>query len=268
MPRAAASKAWNYLPQLIAPAEFVKAITDAAAAAPVDPGSPFGRAVSALPQPPRPGPRRWFAGTYDQALRRTIRRCLDLGLFADDIAWHLGTDVDTIRLRIKQLAGRPLIASDTQKRLFRGTVVVAAAFVAFKAIGFTWSVGSRRIGASGQVLLAGRPLDTGVIEFRSFDSTTAVVTGPVIKRGSYRIHPRSGLLPGSYVVMISSPEPAATPASNSADTIAPPAAERIPENFNIASSQRVEVRRFCRNVFDFSIPEIRRDPGRKKKSQP
>ena len=261
MARAAASKVWNYLSEHITYPDFVQAVSDAAAGIPAGDTSVFGQAAAALPSRPVLRKQQWFSASPTRRLQAAVRQCLSLGLTAEDISRHLDTDIDVIRTHIGRIRRQIVTTSShASRRLFYGAAVVLLCIAAWKTVTATWSLGSQRITVSGNVQYAGKPLDNALIEFRSLDSETAVVSGAVIQDGRYRIPSRKGLLPGTYVVMITSPD---TPTANSTDkhlSAVPPAEERIPESYNSASTQRVEVRRLAQNTFDFDVPEIQRQP--------
>ena len=275
MARAAASKVWNYLHECLTYPEFVQAVTDAAAGKPPAETSVFGKMTAALPPPPRPQQQPWFSASPTQAMRGLVQKCLAIGLTADDIARHYHADIETIRGHIAQIQRRSRPSSTFWKNLPYVALAAAMLVIAYKALSLTWSQGSQRLAVTGQVQYAAKPLDNGIIEFRSIDAETAVVSGALIQDGAYRIPARKGLMPGTYVVMISSPEAsAAGPAGESNPAAVPPAQERIPGNYNTSSAQRVEVRRLGQNIFDFNIPQPQRlikpsgpVPSRRRSSQ-
>jgi DNA-binding NarL/FixJ family response regulator len=259
MARAAASKVWNYLPEFLTYAEFIQAVTDAAAGKPPDEASVFGKMAAALPPPPRPQQQRWFSASPTHSMRGLVQKCLAIGLNADDIARHYDADVETIRGHIAQIQRRSRPSSTLRKSLPYAALSAALLVIAYSALSVIWSQGSQRLAVTGHVQYAAKPLDNGIIEFRSTKAETAVVSGAVIQDGAYRIPARKGLMPGTYVVMISSPEAsAAGPAGESNPAAVPPAEERIPGNYNTSSTQRVEVRQLGQNVFDFNIPQPQR----------
>ena len=260
MARAAASKVWNYLPEFLTSyPEFIQAVTDAAVGTPPAETSAFGKMAAALPPPPRPQQQRWFSASPTQAMRGLAQKCLAIGLTADDIAWHYHADIETIRSHIVQIQRRSRPSSTFLKNLTYGALAAAMLVIAYKALSLTWSQGSQRLAVNGHVQYAAKPLDNGIIEFRSTDAETAVVSGALIQDGAYRIPATKGLMPGTYVVRISSPEvSAAGPTGEPNPAAVPPAQERIPGNYNTSSTQRVEVRRLGQNMFDFNIPQPQR----------
>jgi len=249
MARAAASRVWNYLPEYITYPEFIRLVTEADAGKQPDNMGIFATMVAALPPSHTPP-----LSSHTRGLESVVRQCLALGLHADDIAWYLSTDIELIRSHVRTILRRTASPSPTWRRLGYVVLAAAALVTAFKAVTATWSLGSRRIAISGHVQYGAQPLDSGVIEFRSLDSETVVVTGALIQDGLYRIPGPKGLLPGDYAVMISSPEATGAESVSALSGVAPPAKERIPEHYNSSSTQRVEVRRLGQNVFDFTIP--------------
>lgn len=106
-----------------------------------------------------------------------------------------------------------------------------------------------RLGITGQVNLDGAPLDEGSIRFTS-GGDAPMAAGALIREGSYRIPAEKGLLPGEYAVVIRSPD-------NDAPKILyegfPTAPDRIPSQYNAASTLKVQVARDGENSFKFDI---------------
>lgn len=124
-----------------------------------------------------------------------------------------------------------------------------------------------RQAVSGSITLDGAPLDQGSIQF-SPHQRSGVSGGAVITAGAYQIAADKGLPPGQYLVRIFSPVDAQEPAAEEPETMVPgptaapssrgprqppPGTERIPPEFNIESTQVVEVRDGGDNAFDFDI---------------
>jgi hypothetical protein len=112
---------------------------------------------------------------------------------------------------------------------------------------------------SGQVTLKGQPLDQGSISFMPIGEAAQgeVVTrsGAVIADGKYQIPRPQGLVPGKYKVALSSG--ASGGGVRPADPTEPTnivSIERIPADYNVATTQEVEVKDSGKNVFDFQIP--------------
>jgi hypothetical protein len=117
------------------------------------------------------------------------------------------------------------------------------------------SAGGRQA-VSGTVTLKGQPLDQGNIMFLPVSGDLATQSGALITKGGYQIPRAQGLQPGKYRVAISStdgqtpvePDALPGPSGNFASK------ERIPAEFNLKSTQQVEVKRGETNKFDFNIP--------------
>ncbi len=108
---------------------------------------------------------------------------------------------------------------------------------------------------SGSVTLNGAPLEQGTIEFASVDGSQQ--SGGGITNGKYSVPAEQGLLPGKYVVRISSTEEA-----NPGAPLGPPGPEAetvqnkqlIPPEYNTQSTLTAEVTEDGDNQFDFQIP--------------
>jgi len=112
---------------------------------------------------------------------------------------------------------------------------------------------------SGTVTLDGAPLETGTISFMSADPAGAsTAVGATIKNGSYSIAKGEGPVPGPYRVIISSPyeeapDPKKLAQSHPGDGDAPTVRDKIPPKYNSKSTEKVEVEKGGKNVFDFPI---------------
>jgi hypothetical protein len=109
------------------------------------------------------------------------------------------------------------------------------------------------MGLSGEVLFQGAPLKTGVIEFVSADGSQR--SGAAIEAGAYSIPAPKGLLPGKYIVRIScaqetEPAPAGPPGPES---MAQPAPNLIPPQYNVDSTLAAEVAESGDNQFNFDL---------------
>lgn len=124
-----------------------------------------------------------------------------------------------------------------------------------------------RQAVSGAITLDGAPLDQGSIQF-SPHQRSGVSGGAVISAGAYQIAADKGLPPGQYLVRIFSPVDAQEPAAEEPETMVPgptaapssrgprqppPGTERIPPEFNLESTQVVDVTDGGANAFDFDI---------------
>jgi hypothetical protein len=145
----------------------------------------------------------------------------------------------------------------SQPRPPRGLLAVAV--VALLAGGCGDRTGGR-LGISGTITLAGKPLDEGVIEFHPLDPTPGrpvTKSGALIKDGNYVIPKAQGLVPGRYRVVITAgdkkvPEPGDRPPGPSGRGLT--SKERIPPDFNVRSGQVIEVKNEGPNRFDYAIP--------------
>lgn len=101
---------------------------------------------------------------------------------------------------------------------------------------------------SGSVTFQGKPLDQGTIEFTAPDAPAPFAA--LISDGKYDIPAAQGLVPGNCKVRITSTEAfPITPEEYAAGKTAPPAKERIPEKYNAASQETVEVKSGNANRF-------------------
>jgi hypothetical protein len=94
----------------------------------------------------------------------------------------------------------------------------------------------------GAVSFQGKPVDYGQIQFQPEDPQHGVSSGAMISDGKYQIKMSQGLPPGSYLVMISSPD-----RGQQEKVEGPPgdertlAKERIPANYNLRTTLKLEV---------------------------
>ena len=112
---------------------------------------------------------------------------------------------------------------------------------------------------SGKILFKGKPLDNGIIEFHPQGSgqpgVPTTMEASVITNGEYKILAEAGLTPGKYKVVISSGD---NIDPNNPDGLPGPTGnyvskDRIPKEYNTASTQEVEVKDKEPNVFDWDI---------------
>ena len=132
---------------------------------------------------------------------------------------------------------------------------LAPCFVGLFLVAHTGCSGDGKVGVTGTILLAGKPVPDGTITFYSLDNT-GTQSGSAINEGKYEIKAEKGLLPGKYRVAISSPD-GETPV----DPKLPPgprgnfaSKERIPPEWNTNSKEEVIVTAQGPNRFDFKIP--------------
>lgn len=117
-----------------------------------------------------------------------------------------------------------------------------------------------RQAVSGEVTLDGTPLEYGTIRFEPFGATgKTTATGGIISKGRYSLSAADGLPPGKYTAAISStggpPKPTTTDpveAMNAAAKETVPE-EKIPERYNTATEQVVEVEKGKSGKFDFKL---------------
>jgi hypothetical protein len=114
-----------------------------------------------------------------------------------------------------------------------------------------------RCAVSGTVTFRGQPLDQGMILFVPAAGDLTTQAGTAIRNGQYAIPAPQGLLPGRYRISISSGD-GKTPADRNGGPPGPSgnfsSQERIPRDFNVASTHEVEVMKGGPNRFDFTIP--------------
>ncbi len=113
----------------------------------------------------------------------------------------------------------------------------------------------RRQSLTGEVKLAGQPLDEGTIQFEPLDEK-GVASGGLIKDGKFAIPNAAGLPAGQYRLMIFAPEKgAAIQDAMPGDTMnAPLAKDRIPAKYNTQSRETIDVSDSKKNHFVFDIP--------------
>lgn len=139
------------------------------------------------------------------------------------------------------------------RALTRGCQVLAALVVTWAVWAAIEWLGRSGLAIAGRVVVAGRPLEQGLISFHVAEGRGdgTPVAGTMIRAGRYEIEAARGLPPGKYVVRIRSPQaPPETPQGG----VAPPSEDRIPTKYNDDSTLFIEVSRFGRNRFDFAIP--------------
>lgn len=113
-----------------------------------------------------------------------------------------------------------------------------------------------RLPISGKVTLDGVPLDSGSIRFNSQPGEKLQSAGAMIHNGGYEIPAEKGLLPGVYIVQISSPDTEAPPimiGGENGSPRFPVAPERIPLEYSEGSDKTVELTRDGGGEFDFEI---------------
>ena len=109
---------------------------------------------------------------------------------------------------------------------------------------------------SGTITFEGQPLDAGVIDFLPTGSSQTAGARALVQNGQYSVPSQQGVMPGTYRVVITSPEENTTdpPAGPPGMEMPPPGTERIPAEYNTESEQTVQVSATGDNQFDFTIP--------------
>jgi hypothetical protein len=112
-----------------------------------------------------------------------------------------------------------------------------------------------REGLAGVVTFRGRPLEAGIVEFLPPDPNQGISARALIHDGKFAIPQVQGVPPGTYRVLITSPEPNTKdePVGPPGMKMPPLGQERIPAKFNRDSQLTVEVRANDANTFDFKI---------------
>jgi hypothetical protein len=142
---------------------------------------------------------------------------------------------------------------------FCSTVVVATALA-----GCAGSPDGRQA-ISGTVTLEGQPLDQGQIMFFPEEGQDTVGGAPVLN-GKFKIDSKQGLKPGRYLVRLTAGD-GKTP--NNEEAGAPGGStnivsvDRIPDDWGIRSTQKIEVKSSGSNKFDFAVPNA--NPRAKKR---
>jgi hypothetical protein len=94
----------------------------------------------------------------------------------------------------------------------------------------------------GLVTYQGQPVDYGGIQFMPEDLQRGVNSGAMIEAGKYQIKESQGLPPGSYQVMISSPDRSQkTRVEEVPGDVRTLAAERIPTKYNSKTTLKIDV---------------------------
>jgi hypothetical protein len=140
--------------------------------------------------------------------------------------------------------------------------IVISRLVSVLSIALSLGCGSAddgRRAVSGTITLKGEALDEGVIEFFPLADEAAAgpatQSGAVITNGAYKIPRDSGLVAGTYKILITSGD-GKTPADGGlpGPTGNIVSLDRIPPEYNVDSQQQVKVTLDGPNVFDFYIP--------------
>lgn len=111
-----------------------------------------------------------------------------------------------------------------------------------------------KAGVSGTITLKGAPLESGTIQFVSEDGSQ--MSGATITAGKYEVPAEKGLLPGTYIVRVSSVQESGAAEEAPGDSMAAEAKnkELIPAEFNVESKVTAEIKEGTANTFDLDIP--------------
>jgi len=111
-----------------------------------------------------------------------------------------------------------------------------------------------RLPISGTVLLDGKPMDSGDIQFRPHGQR-GVGSGTIITDGHYEIGMKKGLPAGKYLVRIYSPVLIGSKGASRTEGLggAINSVERVPEKYNTNSEEVITISSQEPNTFDFSI---------------
>jgi hypothetical protein len=114
-----------------------------------------------------------------------------------------------------------------------------------------------RLPLAGTVTFQGQPLAEGIIEFLPSDPNQRLSTRTLVSKGKYQVPREQGVPPGTYRVLISSPDPSSQDTGEQLGPpgmkMPPPAKERIPARYNRQSRVTVDVQDGGANTFDFRI---------------
>lgn len=106
---------------------------------------------------------------------------------------------------------------------------------------------------SGAVTFQGNLIQEGAIQFCTDSKPSVVRGGAMIRDGNYQVPREHGLVPGSYVVRISSAERIANPDKTQAEMSPFRTRERIPAKYNTESELKIEVRADQPAQFNFDL---------------
>ena len=107
---------------------------------------------------------------------------------------------------------------------------------------------------SGSVTYQGKPLGHGSVTFLTTVGERGPAGGALITDGRFEIPAARGLVPGTYRVAISAPEPGGQlTAAEKAAGASPKARETMPAKYNAATELTAEIRVGAANRFDFNL---------------
>jgi hypothetical protein len=117
-----------------------------------------------------------------------------------------------------------------------------------------------RQAVSGTVTFKGKPLEAGMIQFQPGSAGVATAGQTEIADGKYAISQSEGLVPGQYLVTITSATPKAAEAPTSGPPAMPgdappPPKETIPAQYNARSKLTANVTKEGPNTFPFDLKD-------------
>ena len=138
------------------------------------------------------------------------------------------------------------------KELIRNIACLAIALGAVVGCGTK----TDRLPITGKVTLDGVPLDSGSIRFSSKPGEKLQAAGAMIHNGAYEIPAEKGLLPGVYIVQMSSPDLNAPPIMIGGEDGAPKfpvAPERVPPEYGELSERTIALTADGESEFNFDM---------------
>lgn len=138
-----------------------------------------------------------------------------------------------------------------------GRLASASVFCTLAALAGCSDQHGGRVPVGGKVTLVGQPLAQGVIFFEPVGGQGSAANKP-LTNGEFRFDKHEGLLPGKYVVRITSADTTQTVGGGEAGGPGGSANvtffDIIPPEWNVASKQEVTVTADGKNEFAFDIP--------------
>jgi hypothetical protein len=144
-------------------------------------------------------------------------------------------------------------SSSLRSASWQRAIPVALGLVLAVAISGCGDATGGRAGVTGVVTHKGAPLKYGTIEFQSQAPTPECFTGAVVADGKYEVPAESGLLPGKYLVRVSSTGDLPMTTEELPGEAPPPPANIIPPEFSTASKVTFDVAGGD-TTFDLEIP--------------
>src|SRR5262245_42955982 len=126
------------------------------------------------------------------------------------------------------------------RRLLRSALLLGT--IVFMGCGEPNPLGRRPV--HGRITFQGQPVDYGAIQLIPDDLQHGVNSGAMIEAGRYSIKLSQGLPPGSYQVLITSPDRSQmTKVEEIPGDLRTYAAERIPKKYNLKSELKIDVQK-------------------------